>query len=173
MLHQIRPINPTDDAEIELVAIRMRDTLIEVEGEAIGMSLHDLDWLRARVRWHLDPAQSTATVLLAEDARGQIIGHTIVRVETDAHAVRSGLFATTYVVRESRRHGVAHQLLAAGEQWMVHQQLVEAATWTGATNHPLINLYGRHGYSIVAKHIHEVTKTGMVKLARTMGRVVI
>ena len=61
----IRPINAANDAEIDWVAAGMRQTLIEVEGEVRGADLYSMDWLRARVRWHLDKNQSTAAVLVA------------------------------------------------------------------------------------------------------------
>ncbi len=155
---QIREINPASAAELELVAGRMRETLVEVEGEAIGTALYSMDWLRDRVRWHLDAEKCTARVLLAEDEQRRITGHTIVRIEQDA-GVRFGLFSTTFVIPECRRYGVADQLLIAGETWMAGQELAEAATWTSATNNALINLYGKHGYAIVAHHAHHVTHT--------------
>lgn len=128
----LRPINPTSDAEINLVAQRMRLTLIEVEGEAVGTALYPLDWLRERVRWHLDPARARAQVCLAIDPAGDIVGHMIVRVEADDDGGRFGLFSTTYVRPESRQNGVASALLLHGEQWMCALGLPSAATWTSA-----------------------------------------
>ncbi len=37
---RIRPIQTTDDTEIEWAAAGMRQTLIEVEGEAVGAALY-------------------------------------------------------------------------------------------------------------------------------------
>ena len=70
---QIRELAPSAEHEINLVAERMRDTLIEVEGLEVGGNLYSIDWLRARVKWHLDPATALAKVFLAVWADGQII----------------------------------------------------------------------------------------------------
>ena len=163
----IRPIDPTSDAEIDLVARRMRLTLIEVEGEVVGAALYTMDWLRERVRWHLDPSLATAQVFLAISPKGEIVGHMIVREESDGEGGSFGLFSTTYVQPESRKDGVANALLLHGEQWMRALDLPSAATWTSATNAKLIGLYAKHGYAITEGHLHEVTGTPMVKLART------
>src|SRR5262245_7442689 len=114
----------------------MRLTLIEVEGEVAGGAMYSMDWLRERVRWHLDPACCTGQVFLVELAGGVIVGHTIVRVEHAETGRRFGLFSTTYVDPAERRRGVADALLQRGEQWFAEQGLSEACTWTSATNTP-------------------------------------
>ena len=163
----IRPIDPGSQAEVDLVAHRMRLTLIEVEGEATGTALYTIDWLRDRVRFHLDGAQCTGTVLLAEGRAGEVVGHTILRREQHEDGRAFGLVATTYVDPAWRRRGIAERLLDAGEAWFRGQGLAEFATWTSATNAPLVGLYRRHGYEITAEHIHDVTATRMVRLTRT------
>lgn len=163
---QIREIDAGSEAEIDLVAQRMRDTLIEVEGPETGVALYTMDWLRDRVRWHLDPGKALAKVLLAVDAAGQIVGHTIVRRESTEAGVHFGLVSTTYVVPASRRFGIAQQLLTAGEAWMHQHALPVSATWTSSTNTPLIRLYARNGYAQVEQHTHAVTGTLMVKLEK-------
>jgi GNAT superfamily N-acetyltransferase len=166
--YRIRDIDPGSDAEIEWVAHGMRQTLIEVEGEETGTALYTMDWLRARVRWHLDPAQSTARVFVALDREGRIVGHSIVRGETEADGKPYGLFSTTYVEPESRRSALASSLLQHGERWMREQKLPEAATWTSASNVKLHNLYTKHGYAITAHHTHEQTQTPRVRLAKRL-----
>jgi GNAT superfamily N-acetyltransferase len=171
--HTIRPLDPASDKEIEWVARGMRRTLIEVEGEATGTALYTMEWLRQRVRWHLDPAKCRAQVLVAQGLaaqgeRGELAGYTLVREEIDEHGRRFGLFSTTFVEPACRRAGLAARLLQAGEQWMIAQALPESATWTSASNAKLIGLYRRHGYAQVATHVHEVTATRMVRLARPL-----
>ncbi|CAN0477795.1 unnamed protein product, partial [Phaeothamnion confervicola] len=89
--------------EIDIVAGRMRETLLEV----LGYCEYSLDWLRERVKFHLQ----VGAVFVVEADR--ILGHTIVREEDG-----KGLFSTTYVLPESRRLGVADALLDRGEEWM-------------------------------------------------------
>ncbi|MCV2423679.1 GNAT family N-acetyltransferase [Paucibacter sp. DJ2R-2] len=163
----IRPIDPASEAEIERVAKWMRATLIEVEGEATGTALYSMDWLRERVRWHLDSSLSTAAVLLAEDASGNILGHTIVRRESRTGEDPFGLISTTFVDPVARRLGIANLLLATGEQWFAGQGLSTFATWTSSTNTKLIQLYEKHGYSQTETHLHETTGTIMVRLAKS------
>ena len=148
---RIRELDPeaaTADEEIELVAQRMRATLIHVLGEERGTGLYTVDWLRERVRFHLDPARSTARVLLAELELGQVAGHTILRREEPAGQPPFGLFSTIYVEPGSRRRGVATALLLRGEAWFREQGLGRAATHTAAHNQPLIEQFGRQGYAL-------------------------
>lgn len=145
---RIRPIDPRSSAEIELVAQRMRQTLVEVLGKKAGEAMYSLDWLCDRVRFHLDPDRSTGAVFLAEDEKGAITGHCIVRVEPDPEEGQIGLFSTTYVVPEARRRGVALRLLRAGEAWMVERGLRTAVTYTDVGNEPLQRLYLGQGYEL-------------------------
>lgn len=163
----IREIDPASDSEIALVAHRMRQTLIEVEGEETGSALYSMEWLAERVRWHLDAASCNGKVFLAEYPPGQIAGHTIVRAEADEAGQPYGLFSTTYVAPEARRHGLAQALLQHGEQWMQAQALTSSSTWTSETNMKLIRLFRQHGYRIVQQHVHEVTATVMVRLEKS------
>lgn len=169
----VRPIDPQSSAEIALVAERMRLTLIEVEGPEVGGSMYTIDWLVDRVRFHLDPARSEGAVFVAaalgsdgQDIHSRVVGHTIVRVESEPERPRFGLFSTTYVAPSRRRSGVAGRLLARGEEWMIARSLPSACTWTSASNQGLIRLYEGRGYSIVESAIHEGTGTRMVRLER-------
>lgn len=142
----------------------MRQTLIEVLGEEAGTDLCTMDWLRERVRWHLDPEKSVARVFLSENGDGHITGHTIVRVELDDAGKKIGLFSTTFVEPESRNQSIASMLLMRGEQWMLDHGLTEAVTDTSESNTKLINLYTKHGYAIVD------ARAGMVRLAKALGQ---
>ncbi len=164
----IRQIDPNVKAEIDLVAERMRLTLVEVEGEANAALLHNLAWLRERLLWHVHGQADLGRVLVATSANGEVIGHTLLRREFTEDKQGYGLFATTYVTPASRRYGVASQLLNAGEQWFLQHALTSAATWTSSTNSKLISLYKGFGYAIIESGNNEVTNTLMVKLARTL-----
>jgi GNAT superfamily N-acetyltransferase len=165
----VRPLDRQAPDEIERVAERMRLTLVEVEGEAVGGSLYTMDWLRERVRWHLDASACTGEVFVAEAPGEGIVGHTIVRVEHGEDGQRFGLFSTTYVVPAWRRHGVAAALLERGQAWLLAQGLPSISTWTSSTNTPLIALYARHGYAQVERGPHATTGTAMVRLERRWG----
>ncbi len=147
----VRPIDPGSRSEIELVAERMRLTLIEVLGEERGASMYPMDWLIQRVELHLDAARCTGAVFVADVAGGAIAGHTIVRIEEEL-GLRFGLFSTTYVDPPARRSGVAAELLRRGERWMQDQRVPVARTYTSETNSGLIKLYEGFGYAITQRH---------------------
>lgn len=159
---RIRELSPDAEEELDLVARRMRMTLEEVLGEEEGRALYTMDWLRDRVRFHLDPARSTAAVFLAEDHGGTISGHTIVRVDHDDSGQPIGLFSTTYVEPSARRAGIAKQLLLRGEAWMRERGMPVGVTDTSETNAKLIRLFEGHGYAIVHR------EGGMVRLAKPL-----
>lgn len=160
--YRIRPMDPTRESELELVARRMRLTLNEVLGEEIGTALYSMEWLRQRIRYHLNPEDCTGQVFLAEDADGTIVGHMIVRIDADDAGTPIGLFSTTYVVPEARRRGVASRLLRAGEAWLIEQGMATAVTHTSEANVKLIRLYEKHGYAVIA------TEGDMVRLGRAL-----
>ncbi len=148
MTHHVRPLDPTRADEVEWVAARMRATLVEVVDPVEGQTLYTMDWLRQRVLWHLDPEACDGQVFVAEEDDGQIVGHTIVRREVTEDGRTFGLFSTFYVAPENRHQGLGSALLARGEAWMTERGLTEAATFTAATNHPLIALCQGHGYTL-------------------------
>ena len=161
----IRSLNHDSTNEIELIAKRMRETLVEVLGEIEGGSMYTMDWLRQRVLFHLDPKLSTAQVFVATNDEEQILGHTIVRIDKDDLGNSIGLFATTFVAPEFRRQAVATRLLSQGEDWMRRHGMTEAATYTSDSNTKLINLYVDHAYKITA----EYPEKKMIKIAQQLA----
>ncbi|MBV6458627.1 MAG: hypothetical protein HONBIEJF_01760 [Fimbriimonadaceae bacterium] len=139
----------------------MKATLVEVLGEEQGSAMYTDEWLQNRVREHLDPARYEGQVFLAE-ADSDIVGHTIVRVETDETGERFGLFSTFYVDPTARGKGVAKNLVRAGETWMIDRNLSAARTYTAESNSKLIGLMESFGYPI------ELRKNEMVVLARRL-----
>ena len=143
----IRPLSDDEAELVDVVARRMRLTLVEVLGaeRADAMSTHDE--LVGRVRWHLDrSAGRRATVLVAHEG-ATMTGHALVRVD-DHLGAEVGLFATTYVTPEHRRRGAASALLEAGETWMTDQGMTTVMTYTDPGNEPLLAWYRARGYRI-------------------------
>jgi GNAT superfamily N-acetyltransferase len=148
----VRAIDPSSDAEITLVAERMRATLVEVLGEPRGGSMYTMDWLIERVRWHLNPAECDGQVLLCEAAPGGVVGHIIVRRDLEPSLGTLGLISTIFVVPEFRRQAVAKALIAHGEQWMLTRKLPLAATYTNVSNTRLHRLFESLGYRLSRLH---------------------
>jgi len=166
LINQIRPLNPDSDQELTLVASWMRQTLIEVEGQEFADTMYSVEWLKARILWHLDLSQCQGQVFLIENETGVIVGHTIVRIEIIENGISEGLFSTSYIDPGYRQQGFAGALLCQGEAWMRAQSQKVATTWTAASNIKLIKLYEKHGYAIVQRHLHEVSRSWMVKLSK-------
>lgn len=159
----LRDIDPACDAEIAVVAERMRLTLMEVVGTEAGEAMYTMDWLVQRVRFHLDPGQCRGRVIVAE-AEGEIVGHTILRRQTEETWGEFGLFSTFYVVPEWRRRGVADRFVTVGEAWFLDEGLPQARTYTAHDNRPLHGLMERHGYAI------DLRRDDMVSFVKTLGR---
>ncbi len=126
----------------------MRETLGEVLGEERGEAMYSLAWLEDRVRFHLEPSR-TAAVFVVETEE-QVVGHTIVREESEDGELY-GLFSTIFVLPDHRRREVARALVTHGEDWMRDKGLVRAATNTSSTNEKLIRLFEGQGYTIVLR----------------------
>lgn len=143
---EIRPLG--SQAERDLVAERMRLTLLEVVGE----ELYTMDWLRDRVDFHL---REGAVLVAAEN--DETLGHTIVRVEDGV-----GLFSTTYVDPAHRRRKVAQALVRRGEEWLAARGMAEAVTCTAESNLPLQRLFQGLGYAETDR------REDFVKLSRSL-----
>jgi len=144
----IREIDPTSLSEVTLIAERMRETLVEVLGAQEGQDMYTIKWLIERVKWHLNPDEVIGQVFVAENAAGEVVGHTIVRIDDDGEGQAIGLFSTTFVDPASRNLGTASALLARGERWMIEQGMREALTYTEEGNIKLQKLYLGHGYTM-------------------------
>lgn len=147
----IRPIDANSADEIGLVARRMRETLIEVLGEQRGAALYSIDELLQRVRWHLDPAATTAKIFVTEDVRGAIIAHAIARIEVDENGDRYGYFSTVFVEPGSRAKGVGTSLIREVEAWLKSMNMPRIVYNTAADHAKLIRLFGRHGFRITLR----------------------
>ena len=158
----LRPLDIAAQGEVELVAERMRATLVEVLGEPRGRDMYSPEWLRARVRWHLDPAAVEGAVTLVETAAHGVAGHVLVRVEDDAVEGRHGLISTIYVLPAARRRGLADALVTWSEDWMRARGLRRAVTYTHPRNVPLHDLLLRRGYEL------EPMNAEFVRLAREL-----
>lgn len=158
----VRETDPLLDDEIQLVANRMRETLVDVLGQARAEALYTMEWLRARVEWHLSLGPD-AQVLLAENDLGEIIGQAIVRVETDGSGHSYGYFSTIYVAPEYRRQGVAKALIEDVIHWCQVKRLPFAIYNTAYDNQRLIELYQKFGFQ------EDLRDGDMVQLKKVLG----
>jgi GNAT superfamily N-acetyltransferase len=166
----LRDLDAASKSDLEWVANGMHLTLGEVAGET-GRHAYPLAWARTRLRELLDPARRHAAhvyLAVAQDDPGRIAGHTILRINEIPDGRLYGLVSTTYVGPVHRRAGIADRLLDEGEVWIRAQGMAEAATWTSATNMPLIRLYEKHGYAVTEQAAHD-DGTMMVRLTKALA----
>lgn len=148
---RLRDLDPRSEAEVDLVARRMRQTLVEVLGAERGEAMYELDWLRERVRYHLGDARRAARVVLAEQG-GSILGHAMARVEQSPDEGGTyGHFSTIFVEGEHRGRGVAGALIDEVERWLGDQGVPRITYDTGAHHHRVIGMFERRGYRIARR----------------------
>lgn len=155
----IRELDPTNEDEIKLVAQRMQSTLIDVLGKERGVSLYTIDWLVARVKWHLDSSQTRAKIFLSVSAQKEITGQAIGRIEMGNDGIEFGYFSTIYIAPEFRRRGIAEKLLMQMHGWFGEMGVSKITYNTAENNAPLINLFLKHGYRITLKESEMVQLT--------------
>ncbi len=146
----IRALNPNSEEEINLVASRMRLTLIDVLGEDRGGAMYSIDWLVDRVREHISMGDR-GRVLLVEH-NGEVVGQAMARLEGDCV-----LFSTVYVQPEHRRKGIAGGLIKAISEWS-KEIGVSKIEYNTAKNHiNLIKLFQKFNF-VKAYDSGEMTK---------------
>ncbi len=153
---KIREIDPNSEAEINLVAGRMRQSLVEVLGEDQGVALYTMGWLVSRVKWHLDATQIIAKVFLVETKAAEIVAHAIARIEVDETKNLFGYFSTIFVEENSRNQGIASGLIAHVESWFLEKGLPKSVYNTAENHIKLIRLFERHGYQIAYSNLKMV-----------------
>jgi GNAT superfamily N-acetyltransferase len=158
---KIRAIDPLSAFEVELVAQRMLQTLVEVLGEEEGSSMYSMDWLIHRVRWHLNPLHTNGRVFLLEDPIGTITGHAIARID---HGSSFGYFATIFIETSSRRKGAASRLINHVEDWFLQFNMTKVHYNTAVDHVAVLNLFKSHGYDIT--HV----EADMVQLTKCLAK---
>ncbi len=158
----IREINPLSEYEIDLVARRMRQTLVEVVGQERGATMYSMDWLEDRILWHLDSKNTIAKVFLAESADAHIAGHAIARIESSANGERYGYFSTLFVESESRKMGIATALMFQVETWFSANLIAKIIYNTATDNTRVLNLFHKYGYHITTAESEMVQLTKLL-----------
>lgn len=144
----VRELNRSSNAEIDLVAQRMRQTLVDVLGEEQGGSMYTMEWLKARVLWHLDETVTIAKIFLSETQDGKITGQAIARLEQADDGASYGYFSTLYVEPAFRRQGLATSLLVCVENWFAEKSMPKIIYNTAQSNSKVIDLFCKHGYVV-------------------------
>lgn len=158
----IREIDRSNRGEIDLIAQRMRQTLVDVLGEEKGGSMYTMEWLRDRVLWHLDETATTAKIFLSENQDGKITGQAIARIELSDDGEQYGYFSTIYVDPAFRRQGWAKSFLKCVEEWFTEKNMPKIIYNTAQSNSTVIDLFCKHGYAVTH------TESDMVQLTKLL-----
>lgn len=111
---QIRPADPMDDSALTLLADRMADFPLPSWRTPGEIATASLPMLRAAVHQR----GIEATVLVAEQGRGNILGCVLVTVHRDQwNGERYARMAVLAVQRGAEGRGVASSLLDAAQSW--------------------------------------------------------
>jgi len=156
---KIREIDPHSEVEINLVAQRMRQTLVEVLGKEKAESMYTMDWLIERVRWHLDSKNTDGRVFLSEDRGGKIVGQAIARID---HGSSFGYFSTIFVEPAFRRNGIALSMMKHVEDWFLENKMPKIVYNTANNHFALISLFKSYGYKITE------AESEMVQLTKSL-----
>ena len=154
----IRPLQSNSIEEIQLVASRMKLTLIDVMGDQKGSNFYSEEWLLDRVFWHVNLG-SNAEIFLCTDESGNIVAQAIVRKEKESDR-EFGYFSTIYVEPASRRKGAAKLLIAKVLEWCHSRNLPKIIYNTATNNTNMIALLQKYEFKI------ELEAEGMVQLVR-------
>jgi ribosomal protein S18 acetylase RimI-like enzyme len=157
-MFNVRPLKSDSNEEIQLVASRMKFTLIDVMGAEKGSNFYSDDWLLDRVRWHLDLGIN-AKILLCVDDIGNIVGQAIIRKDLE-NDCNFAYFSTIYVEPSWRRKGAAKLLIEEVIEWCRSHNFLKITYSTAADNQNLIELLQKYDFMI------ELEFEGMVKLVR-------
>lgn len=144
---RVRRISEADEPLVAVVAADMRTTLVEVLGAERGGALYTDEWLRDRVRAHLDPRRLDGALFLADDLAGLRRGQLLARSERDGGRP-IGLIATVFVAADWRGRGVASALFDAGEAWLRSRGCDETAYDTAEDHAAMAALLAGRGYEV-------------------------
>jgi len=140
-MYKVRPLNIKSESEKDLIAKRMRLTLIDVMGEEKGSDFYPSSFFKERLEWHLN-LEDKCGVLVCESEAKDILSHVIVRVEKDSdiHYRPFGFFSTIYVVPKWRRKGIARLMINEVHKWCLERNLSKVTYSTAINNDGLLSL---------------------------------
>ncbi len=87
-------------------------------------------------------------ILVAENTRGTIVGHSIVAIKKDQNGQSFGLCYARYVDPRYRRSGIASQLLEEAEKWWTKRKVSYIVAHSHTKNKPIKNLFRKFGYNV-------------------------
>ncbi len=147
-IHVIRSVDLSDDGEVNTIASFSMLTILETlpESRQEPSIVPNLSIEAMGEMYRSDLGRPDRRYLVAEDGEGNIIGHAIAVLRTDASGLLYGYSYTRYVLPVHRKRGVARQLLHAAKRWWWEQGVLYVLAHTHPTNLALQRLFLSEGF---------------------------
>jgi ribosomal protein S18 acetylase RimI-like enzyme len=148
----IRPIDPDRASELDLVARRCMDTVLETIPEFEGrediarshLSNFTLAQMTDMIRADLTDPAKRIMLAVADDV---IAGQALYSVKTDRAGTLYGFCFSRYVLPEYRRNGIAAKLLTDALEWFKREGARYVIAQTHVENIPLQHLFEAQGFT--------------------------
>lgn len=155
---KIRPLRADRKQEIDAI-VRMSmqtvlDTVPEFGGEPERAREHFSNFTYAQMREMYERDQNrpqTHRFLVAEDASGKLVGHSIFFKRVPDDEPSWGYLFTRYITPEYRRQGIGSALLQQAMTWFDEQGVAYVMAHTHATNEALQGLLLKHHFQVVER----------------------
>ena len=149
--YKLRDLDQGNEAEfdriVEFCLETIRETLPEIRENPESLPNNDFPSMKSMLRLSFGNPEKRFVVI--EDENGNIVGHSIFKIDSNDTGERFGYLFTRYVLPEHRKKGLGSKLLEEALQWFdkVGMDRVDAATHIN--NLPLQGLLQKYGFKIV------------------------
>lgn len=156
--YRIRDLDPASEGELAVVTrmcmATVLDTIPEFErDEARARSvLPNFTFDRMRDMIRADLFKPTHRFLVAVDADGRIVGHSMISRKVTPEGRPYGSFFSRFVDPGHRRRGIATRLMEEAMVWFGGFDWDHLLAHTHASNEPLRRLFERHGFRVTERH---------------------
>lgn len=157
MTYRIRDLDPTCDEELATVTRwSMRTVLstipeLENSPDKARAVLPNFTFDQMMAMFRADLVRPTHRFLVAVDAEGGLVGHSMIFRKQTPEGETFGYFFTRFVLPEHRRRGLGSRLMAEAMAWFAEDEPAFLLAHTHATNTPLQRLFAAHGFQVVAR----------------------
>ena len=106
-------------------------------------------WSETQARYRAGVRSDGQRYLVALDPDGNLVGHSIVVLRTDADGRRFGYFWSRYVLPAHRRNGLATRFLSDAMAWFASQNARYAEVHIHTENKALRAMFEGKGFAVV------------------------
>ncbi len=150
----IRNLKAGEDKILDLVAKRCIKTVLETIPEfdnnrrAVKKRFAQFSPKDLSRQIAVEAKKRNHKILVAENEKGKVLGHSIVAIKKDTNGVSYGLCFSRYVEPKYRRTGVASQLLEEAEKWWKKRNVAYVIAHSHTSNRPVKGLFRKFGYEV-------------------------